>query len=173
MVKLLNSNFVFIGFMGSGKSTVGRELANRLAYRFIDTDQLIESAAGKSIPELFKISEDYFRSWEFQICKSLQSSKQCIISTGGGLLTVEKTATLLNHMGPLIYLKASAHVIYNRVKHSTHRPLLQVSNPLETIKSMLETRDTLYTAHADFIIDCDTLSVEDILNMILSEYDFT
>ena len=82
MSNLLNSNFVFIGFMGSGKSTVGRQLAKRLAYRFVDTDQLIESAAGKSITELFTISEDYFRSWEFQICKSLQSSKQCIISTG-------------------------------------------------------------------------------------------
>ncbi|MBA95741.1 MAG: shikimate kinase [Rickettsiales bacterium] len=173
MAKLLNSNLIFTGFMGSGKSTVGRQLAKRLAYRFVDTDQLIESASGKSITELFTISEDYFRSWEFQICKSLQSSKQCIISTGGGLLTVEKTATLLKQMGPIIYLKASAQVLYNRVKHSTHRPLLQVSNPLKTIESMLETRDTLYTSHADFVIDCDTLSVEAILNMILSEYDLT
>tara|TARA_B100000700_G_C14932018_1_gene802413 strand:+ start:487 stop:1008 length:522 start_codon:yes stop_codon:yes gene_type:complete len=165
------TNLVLIGFMGSGKSTVGRQLAKHVGSRFVDTDHFIEKSSGKSVTELFSISEDYFRSWEFQICKSLQSSKQCVISTGGGILTIEKTALLLKNLGPLIYLKSSAQVLYDRVKDSTHRPLLQVSNPLETIESMLKTRDTLYASYADFILDCETLSVEAILNVILSEYD--
>ena len=95
MTKQSPDNIILVGFMGSGKTTIGKQLAHRLGYRFIDTDTMIEKASGKKIFDLFAISEDYFRSWEFQIAKSLQSSHRSIISTGGGMVTVKKTARLL------------------------------------------------------------------------------
>ena len=171
MKKQLPDNIILVGFMGSGKTTVGKHLALRLGYRFIDTDTMIEKSSGKKIAELFAISEDYFRSWEFQITKALQSNHKSIISTGGGLVTVQKTADLLKTLGSILYLKVSPDSVYERTKHSTHRPLLKTENPQETISKLLNQRDPIYESVAQRVIDCDNISVEDILNMILSDYD--
>ena len=158
--------------MGSGKSAVGKALARKLQYDFIDMDILIERQSGKTISELFTISESYFRSWEATICKSIQNKSKCIISTGGGIVTQPDLMESIQNIGHLIFLEASVETIYNRVKHHSHRPLLNTEKPLETIFELLNKRKNLYKNYASYTINVDTLSIQEISDKIIDNYDF-
>lgn len=161
-------NVILIGFMGSGKTTVGLRLSYRLRRAVIDTDKEIEKEEKRTISEMFATDgEEYFRDRETAFLRKLsEGTGSRIISVGGGLPLREENRKLLRKLGQVFYLKASAETIYERVKHDTTRPLLQGDNPQEKIRSLLALRDSSYAEAADVTIDVNDKDFEQILDEI-------
>lgn len=164
-------NIVLIGFMGSGKTVVGKRLAKRLGYIFIDTDKIIEDRSGKSITEIFRqYGESYFRELEARLVKDLSGIEGHVISTGGGIVVNrENILSFKKHGFMICWLKASPETIHNRIKNQTHRPLIDVENPLNEIKRLLATREKLY-AEADISVDTDGMEADKIVDIIVDAY---
>ena len=158
-------NVILIGFMGSGKTTVGLKLSYRLRRPVIDTDKEIERDEKRSITDIFATDgETYFRDKETAyLRKLLKSASTQIISVGGGLPLREENRALLHELGQVFYLKASAQTIYERLKHDTTRPLLQGEDPQSKIMTLLGERDAYYKDAADVIVDVDGKDFEQIL----------
>lgn len=162
-------NIILTGFMGSGKTEVGKRLAKRLGYTFIDTDLLIEEKTGKSISEIFsRDGEPFFRATETLVLEELSGVKEHVISTGGGIVTRKENILHLKKIGLIIWLKASPETIFNRVSTETHRPLLKVDNPLEQIISLMSEREQSYSS-ADLTIDTDRLEINEIVDIIMKQ----
>ncbi len=161
-------NIVLIGFMGSGKSSIGIRLSYRMRRSVEDTDKLIERKQGKKISEIFAHEgEEYFREMETRMLEELIDKRQYhIISVGGGTPVRVENRKLLKELGTVFYLKASPEVIYERVKNDTTRPLLQCENPLERIRSLMAEREEAYESCADIILDTDHMTIEEILDEI-------
>lgn len=159
-------NIVLIGFMGSGKTTVGKELAKQLHMDFLDTDAYIEEQAGKSIAAIFEEDgEEVFRKLETQILTDLRdSTKNTILSTGGGMPLRRENAKLLKEIGKVIYLMATPQVIYNRVKHDTKRPLLQGTDPYGKICELMRGRRQIYEREADVVVDANADNLEEVMS---------
>jgi shikimate kinase len=139
--------------MGAGKSTIGKVLAQNLEYDFFDTDIHIERSSGKSIAELFSVSEDYFRSWESSICRSLKNKKNTIISTGGGIVLDFQNHEWLKNAGLVVYLHTSVNALLNRLKHDTKRPLLQGTDKQIALQALYDQRHPIYENLADIVLD--------------------
>ncbi len=139
-------NIILTGFMGTGKSTVGRLLAEKIGYRFVDTDALIEQQTGITISEIFATQgESTFRQLETRLVKTLAEEKGLVIATGGGLVLDPDNVTALSRTGRFFCLTASAEEILQRVtRQGDTRPLLQEENPLQKIISMLQQRNPVY-----------------------------
>lgn len=163
-------NIVLIGFMGSGKTTVGKALAKRLHMDFLDTDEYIEKQAGKRISDIFKEDgEDYFRTLETNTLIYLRDHvKNTVFSTGGGMPLREENARLLKEIGKVYYLTAANQVIYERVKGGTSRPLLQCENPYEKICKLMKERKPLYERAADVMIDTNSNDLEEVISCFTS-----
>jgi len=163
-------NIALIGFMGSGKSTVGRLLAQHLQFEFVDTDALIEASAGSSISEIFeKSGEGTFRALEKQIVDEVSRLERTVISTGGGLpAKAENLASLKGH-SLVVCLWASAEVIWERVKHQTHRPLLRSADPLETIRKLLVDREPFYK-QADVLVHTEQRPAKEVAQHVLHQF---
>ena len=171
-----NNNIILIGFMGSGKSTVGRYMANENNidkgvgnnYQFIDTDEYIVGMEGMSITEIFATKgEEYFRELETRVLEDFkQNCSNTVFSTGGGMPLREENAKALREIGTVVYLRAKPETIYERVKNDSGRPLLQVENPYERICSLLNEREEKYMKAANVIIDTDSKTLEDIVAKI-------
>lgn len=159
---------ILIGFMGCGKSTIGIKLSYRLRCPITDTDKLIEKEEGRSVSEIFeKDGEEYFRNMETACIKKLKGAEHdLIISVGGGLPLREENRRLLKELGTVIYLRAKADTIYERLKNDNSRPLLQCDNPMEKIRTLMEGRRFAYENAADIIVDVDNKGFEDILGEI-------
>ena len=156
---LPRENIVLTGFMGSGKSAVGRLVAKRLRFQFVDTDQLIVKRAGAPISEIFaKHGEEYFRDLETAELESLEHLRQCVIATGGGVIVKERNHAILARLGFVVWLTASEDTIFNRVARNDKRPLLQTEDPRATIREMLAARRPLYEKAAQFTLDTTTFS---------------
>ena len=156
---LPRENIVLTGFMGSGKSAVGRLVAKRLRFRFVDTDQLIVDRAGMPISDIFaQQGEEHFRDLETAVLESLGNARQCVISTGGGAVVKERNHAILKSLGFVVWLTASEEVIFERVSRNDKRPLLQTENPRATISQLLAVRRPLYEGAADFSLDTTTFS---------------
>lgn len=165
------SNICLIGYMGCGKTTAGQLAADILAYDFDDTDDIIVRREGRSIPEIFeKNGEAYFRGLETGTLKELCESgeENVLLSTGGGLPVKTENRLLLKRFGTVVYLKASAQTLYERVKDDSGRPLLQTEDKLGKIKEMLDFRAPLYEEAADHIIDTDDLDLAGVVNEIVN-----
>lgn len=162
------NNIILIGFMGCGKSTVGIKLSYRMRRPLEDTDKLIEKNEGRTISEIFKTDgEAYFRNLETEcLQKLMQTADDKIISVGGGLPIREKNHALLKKLGIVIYLRAEAETIYERVKYDTSRPLLQGDNPQEKIRKLLQERTGIYEKVSDIVIDVDSKDFDTILDEI-------
>ncbi len=158
-------NVVLIGFMGSGKTTVGKELAARGEYTFIDTDKYIENREGMTIVDIFEQKgETYFRELETQILEELiTNTRNTIISTGGGMPLRRENMLALKQLGKVVYFKGDVDTIWDRLKDKTDRPLLKGDNPYEKIKNLLEQREERYR-QADIIIDINNKNVETIVH---------
>lgn len=164
------NSIVLIGFMGSGKTTIGKLLQERTGFLLLDSDHEIEKEQGKKISEIFKEQgEPAFRKMEADYLDRLSISDQkLILSTGGGMPLLEENARRMKKVGKVIYLKASADTIYQRVKEDTDRPLLQTGDRKKTIEELLAKRDPLYSRAADIIIETDDLDLKMVADEILN-----
>ncbi|MEM1441976.1 MAG: shikimate kinase [Verrucomicrobiota bacterium] len=155
-------NLILIGFMGTGKTTIGKQVARSLGFRFVDTDALISKEAGKSISKIFEDSgEEVFRDLETEVLKECGEQENQVISTGGGIVTREENIKILKASGYVIWLKASPQIIYDRVRRNSKRPLLQVKDPRQTIIDLLEVRDELYRKAQHLSINTDELTMDE------------
>ena len=142
--------------MGAGKSTVGRQLATRISYSFVDTDHLIEARTGADIPWIFDVEgEAGFRVRETAILDSLVDVDRHVIATGGGIVVTPANHSRLKSLGTIIYLTASVDQLLARTSKDHKRPLLQTANPKETIKELIKIRDPLYREIADHVLETD------------------
>lgn len=161
------SNIILIGFMGTGKTAVGKRLANILHMDFYDTDQEIEKVTGMTMNRLYqKYGEIRFRSEEELMLQKLVKKENAIIATGGGMVLDQEIIDKLRQHGILICLTANPDIIYERVKRRNNRPLLKKGNLYENIVKLLQERDNFYK-YADFTIDTSNLDFEQIINEIL------
>lgn len=171
--RLRGCNLYFIGMMGSGKSTIGDIVARRMGtYNFLDTDTILERAAGMSIPEMFETEgEEAFRTAEAQVLDSVHAHVRIVVSTGGGLVMRNQNWSKLQ-TGLVVYLKVDPEVIMKRIE-GTDRPLLQTDNPLETLKTLMEERKERYE-QADVTVEIEEgMSVEDVADKcIRALHDF-
>jgi len=168
-----NQNIALVGFMATGKSAVGRNLARKLHRRFVDLDALIEKAEGRKVREIFaEKGESYFRRLEKQTLEEILSQQDQIIATGGGIILDDDNLTLLRQKSLLIGLTASADVLVGRVGRNSKRPLLKGADMRARIEELLQQRQSRY-AQTDVTIDTSGLTinqvVEKILNVIRSE----
>jgi shikimate kinase len=154
-------NIVLLGFMGTGKSAVGRRLARDLHYQFVDTDQLIEEKTGKRISELFEQEgEAHFRRLEAEVAQEVGRREQAVISTGGGIVLNPANLEALRRNGVLVSLQARPEVILKRVqKRAGQRPLLKGPDPLSEIHRLLQERELQYRG-ADFTLDTSDIDAE-------------
>ncbi|MBU3912335.1 MAG: shikimate kinase [Candidatus Omnitrophica bacterium] len=160
-------NIVLVGFMGTGKTAVGRILAAKLGCEFIEMDEMIEAKEGCPVREIFdKKGEDYFRNLEMDTAGKVSQEKGVIISTGGGAVVNDKNFQNFKKNGLIICLEASPKVILKRTKDLASRPLLNVPDPEKKIEELLKKRAPYYK-RADFCIDTDTSSAEEVADKII------
>jgi len=158
-------SIVLIGFMGTGKSVVGRRLAQDLRFNFVDTDILIEKKTGKRISEIFSEEggEKRFRLLEEEAVRTVVKQGRSVVSTGGGVVLSQANRDILREYGTVVWLKASPELILERVKKKPGtRPLLLKEDPLLSIKSLLKEREFFYQ-QAAFSVDTSQLGVEEVV----------
>lgn len=144
-------NIILCGFMGSGKTTVGCELAKATGKKFVDTDDMIEKEQGIAIKDIFaKFGEDYFRELEHQACKKLADTQNCVVSTGGGAMTFQRNVDAVKNSGKIVFLDVDFDEICKRIGDSSNRPLFQDK---EKAKALYDERKSKYLACADIVID--------------------
>jgi shikimate kinase len=147
-------NIYFVGMMGAGKTTIGRQLARRLKKRFIDCDQEIEARTGVRIPVIFEIEgEAGFRRRESQVLQALSEERDLVLATGGGAVLDPQNRKRLAETGLVIYLCVQPDELFARTRHDRNRPLLQVADPLSKIRELHQQRDPLYREIADIVME--------------------
>lgn len=155
-------NILLIGLMGSGKSSVGRIVAAKLGFQFLDTDQIVVESAGKTIPQIFESEgEAAFRLRESAALRSLIPREGCVIATGGGIVTQPRNLPLLRHLGFAVWLEADIPTLARRTASSHDRPLLHTEDPKAKLRKLLEARHPLYKQAADLRIQTDDLSQDE------------
>ena len=161
-----------IGLPGSGKSSVGRQLARRLQLPFVDSDHVIEQRLGCSIREYFdREGEAPFRDLEQQVIDDLTRTHPGVLSTGGGSVLRQANREHLHQRGHVIYLRSSPDEIFRRLRHDVSRPLLQVNDPLQRLRDLYAERDPLYRETAHFVIETGRPSVATLVNMIVMQLE--
>ena len=164
-------NISLVGLPGSGKSTVGRQLARRLELPFIDSDHAIEQRIGCSIREFFeREGEERFRDVEEAVLDEL-SQQTGVLATGGGAVLRPANREHLHTRGKVVYLKSSPEELLRRLRHDTQRPLLQVADPLQRLRELYAVRDPLYRETAHFVIETGRPSVAKLVNMIIMQME--
>jgi len=160
-------NIFLIGPMGSGKTTIGRQLATRSGKQFYDSDREIEKRTGVDVALIFEIeSEAGFRQREIKMIKELAGMDDIILATGGGAVLSADNRGCLKKNGKVIYLKSSPEKLFERTVKDKERPLLNTEDRMATIKSLLEDRGALYEATANLIIHTDDDSIQEIVSKI-------
>jgi shikimate kinase len=165
------NNIYLVGFMGTGKSSVGLHIAREIKGDFIDLDRFIEEEENKTIPEIFKEKgEPYFRSLEKNFLKKVAGKKNQIIACGGGIVIDQDNIKLMKDSGAMVCLTASPDVIMERTRKSNHRPLLNVPDPQEAIRALLADRQKFYS-QADVTIDTSEISIKEVATRVLAEVE--
>jgi shikimate kinase len=161
-----------VGMPGSGKSTVGRQLARQLGWRFIDSDAEIERHIGGSIRAFFEQQgEDAFRDLEQATLANLVRGEATVLATGGGSVLREANRAALRSGGKVVYLRSSPEELFRRLRHDRQRPLLQVADPQKRLRELFQQRDPLYRDAADFVIETGRPTVATLVNMILMQLE--
>jgi shikimate kinase len=161
-----------VGLPGSGKSTVGRQLARRLSLPFHDSDHVIEQRLGCSIREFFeREGEDSFRDVEQAVLDELTQREPCVLSTGGGAVLRAENRAHLHDRGQVVYLRSSPEEVFRRLRNDRNRPLLQVADPLQRLRDLYAVRDPLYREVAHFVIETGRPSVATLVNMIVMQLE--
>jgi len=163
-------NIALIGFMGTGKSSVGRLLAEQLHFSFIDTDALIEARAGKAIAAIFASEgEAAFRKLEREAVAELGARRRTVIATGGGVGADAANVASLREHALVVCLWASPEHIWERTRGQTHRPLLQEGDPLEKIRELLAAREAVYK-QADVLLNTEVRSLREVAQQVLHQF---
>ncbi|HEX9665418.1 MAG TPA: shikimate kinase [Thermodesulfobacteriota bacterium] len=163
----ISKNIYLLGFMGAGKTSVGKILAKKLRLKFCDLDEIIESECGKTVSRIFsEHGEDFFRDLESMKLRSVSKNSGQIVATGGGIVLRQVNWEVMERAGITVYLKTSPDVVWNRIKNDTSRPLLQVEKPFEKVNELLSMRIPLYEK-ADLIIETENKSPENIAAYII------
>ena len=163
---------ILVGLPGSGKTTVGRQLARRLQLPFVDSDHEIEVRIGCSIREFFeREGEERFRDIEQDVLDTLTQGPSKVLSTGGGAVLRAANRQYLRERGRTVYLKSTPEELFRRLRHDTNRPLLQVADPLAKLKSLFAERDPLYKEVAHFVLETGRPSVSTLVNMIVMQLE--
>lgn len=161
-----------VGLPGSGKSTIGRQLARRLDRQFLDTDQVIETRVGLSIREFFeREGEEPFRDLEQSIIDELTQGESCVLSTGGGAILRQANRQHLNQRTQAVYLHSAPEEVFRRLRHDRNRPLLQVTDPLVRLRELYALRDPLYRESARFVVETGRPSVAALVNTIAMQLE--
>ena len=162
-------NILLIGFMGSGKSTIGRKLAKLLEYSFVDTDSLIEDDQGCSVDEIFKYGgEECFRNMETRLLQKLKNVENSVIATGGGIVLSEQNQRLMQEIGKRVYLNVPQKELQQRLKNDRNRPLLKKKDPETVVQKMMKERVLLYE-EAEYIVDTGQRSPQKIASEIINK----
>lgn len=165
-------NIYLVGLMGAGKTTIGRALAKRLGWIFVDSDHEIESRTGVGIPTIFEIEGEVgFRKRESQVIAELTEKKGLVMATGGGAVLAEENRRNLAANGLVVYLDVSPTQLYERTRHDRNRPLLQVENPLARLEQLYEQRSPLYREVADLVVDGSRNNPQAVIQLLIKEYE--
>jgi shikimate kinase len=163
-------NFVLIGFMGCGKSSVGRRLASLTGHRFVDSDDLIVKTEGRSISAIFDASgEEGFRDVEQRVLADLVGVAGIVLSTGGGAILREANREALKKIGIVVWLDSAPHVLFERAMRSGKRPLLQTGNPRDTFDQLLTSRLSIYENIADFRFDSSHVEQDEVAKKVFDQ----
>ena len=161
-----------VGLPGSGKSTVGRQLARRLSLPFLDSDHVIEQRLGCSIREYFeREGEDRFRDLESEVIDELTAGPPGVLSTGGGSVLRPANRACLRERSQTVYLRSTPEEVFRRLRHDRSRPLLQVADPLQRLRDLFAVRDPLYRDASQFVIETGRPSVPTLVNMIIMQLE--
>ncbi len=165
----MKTSISLIGFMGTGKTAVGRVLAKKLAKKFIELDAIIENKAGKSIPEIFRQDgEIRFRELEIEAVRTVAAKKNAVIACGGGIVLNTINIDRLRKGSVIICLTAAPAVILKRTSGDNNgRPLLNVADRRQQIKKLLQFRRPFYVRAADFTVNTSRLNIETVVGKIL------
>ena len=165
----IERNIFLIGFMGAGKSTIARELAKELKTERVEMDQMIVEQQKMPISEIFdQFGEEHFRDIETALVKELKNKKGVVVSCGGGAVLRDENAKLMKENGMIVLLTATPETIYERVKNSTDRPILNGNMNVEYISSLMDKRKDRYLAVADYAVATDGKSVKEICAEIIA-----
>lgn len=149
----MSNNIILVGLMGAGKSTIGRILAKKLNKKFYDSDRVIEERTGVDISTIFEIEGELgFRDREAQVIAELCQMKDIVLATGGGVVLREENRENMKKFGQVVYLSTTAELLYSRIRHDKSRPLMQTSDPLSTLRTLLQKREPFYKEVSDLII---------------------
>jgi len=164
------ANLALVGFMGTGKTSVGRLVAEQLNFEFLDTDELIQAKTGRTIADIFSHDgEAAFREMERQVVIDLASRHKVVISTGGGLPTNQENLAKLKSYALVVCLWSSPERIWERVRHQSHRPLLHDSDPQQKIRDLLRVRDPFYK-QADVLMNTDIRNLKEVAQQVVLQY---
>jgi shikimate kinase len=163
----LNAQNVFlVGFMGAGKSTVGRRLAKRLGFDFADLDQLLVDREGRTIPEIFATDgEAYFRDCEQSVLAAQSGRSRTVFATGGGIVGRAENRALMRQLGTVVYLRVGWATLERRLSRSSGRPLAEPKHGLESVRKLWQSRLSWYE-EAELVIDADHLSIKGVVELI-------
>lgn len=167
----MKSNIILTGFMGTGKSTVGKVVASKLQMQFIDTDAVIERQEGMTISDIFStFGEKHFRDIESKVIEQTSKLKNSVVATGGGVVLNPGNIENLRHDGIIIYFQSNVDTIIRNTSGSDHRPLLQRDDMRKNVGLMLQQREQYYRNN-DFSIDVSDLSVEQTVQKVIEIYE--
>lgn len=165
-----DSNIFLVGPMGSGKTTIGRQLAKTLQREFFDSDREIERKTGAEIALIFELEgEAGFRKRESEMIDELTQHRGIVLATGGGAVINADNRAFLQQRGHVVYLKTNIDHLYSRTAKDKTRPLLQTENPQQTIRLLLEQREPLYLEVAHSIVNTDDKPIRDIVKQICKQ----
>jgi shikimate kinase len=163
---------VLIGFMGAGKSSVGRTLARLTGLPRFDTDEMVAVQFGLTVSEIFETEgEETFREAETKALQELSGKRGAIITTGGGILLRSENANLVRQLGMVVHLEADEQILFRRISRRTTRPLLRTENPRATLTELLRVRMPLYRAAADIQVDTSLLTHDEVAKKILNHIE--
>ena len=161
-----------VGMPGSGKSTVGRQLARRMRLQFVDSDHEIERRLGVSVREYFETEgEAAFRDLEQRVIEELAAQPDTVLATGGGSVLRAANREALRRWRRVVYLRATPEELYRRLQHDTQRPLLQVADPLKRLRELFRERDPLYRQAAHHVVEAARPSAATLVNMVCMQLE--